>query len=123
MSIFTWLTKVKSSDNWNLFPKVFPSDNGDIELWHHMSHEKEARAWMSTALAKIARESGIDIEHNRSEAKAMFTHPEKVWQSLAKLRRGVSHPVQRSVYMDFRPPTGVVTFLSRENFRYPSKRK
>ena len=123
MSIFTWLTKVKSSDNCNLFPKVFPCENGDIELWHHVSHDKEARAWMSTALAEIARESSIDLEHNRLAAEAMFKNPDKVWQGLAKLRRGVSLPEQRSVYMDFRPPTGVVIFPSREKLRYPNKRK
>ena len=53
----------------------------------------------------------------------MFRNPDKVWQSLAKLRRGLSLPVQRSVYMDFRPPTEVVTFPSREKLRYPNKRK
>jgi hypothetical protein len=32
----------------------------------------------------------IDIAHNRTAAKAMFNDPDKVWQNLAKLQRGVS---------------------------------
>jgi hypothetical protein len=121
-TIFTWLTKVKSADNCTLFPKVFPCDNGNVELWHHMSHEKEARAWMSTALAEIAQASGIDIVLNRAAANAMFNNPDKVWQNLAKLQCGVSLPAK--LYMNFcpptGPPTGIITFPTRRqtNFWY-----
>ena len=78
-----------------------------------MSHDKETRAWLLTALAEIAKLSGIKWEINPAAADAMFKQPLKVWNSLAKLKRGVSLPAQRSVYMDYSPPTGVITFPAR----------
>ena len=113
ISIFTWLTRVQSTDNFILFPKVFLCEDGDIELWYHMSHDKETRAWLSTALAEIAKLSGINWEINPAAADAMFKQPLKVWNSLAKLKRGVSLPAQRSVFMDYSPPTGIITFPTR----------
>jgi hypothetical protein len=113
ISIFTWLTRVRSTDNFILFPKVFLCDDGDIELWYHMSHDKETRAWLSTALAEIAKLSGINWEINPAAADAMFKQPLKVWNSLAKLKRGVSLPAQRSVFMEYSPPTGIITFPTR----------
>ena len=114
-SIYTWLTRVQANNGYTMFPKVFECDNGDVELWFHMSHEKEAGAWMSTALAEIARLSGIELVSNRRSAEAMFVNPDKVWTSLDKLNNGVSLPAQRSVYMDFSPPMGIVTFPTRPN--------
>jgi hypothetical protein len=49
VSIYTWMTRVKAADGCNMFFKVFGCSNGDVELWHHMLHDQEARAWMSTA--------------------------------------------------------------------------
>ena len=122
ISIYTWLTRVTSSDGYILFPKVFPCYDGDIELWYHMSHDKETRAWLSTALAEIAKLSSINLESNRMDAEAMFKNPEKVWNSLAKLNRGVSLPAQRSIFMEFCPPTGVVTFPTRDSVQSKNSR-
>ena len=113
ISIYTWLTRVRSTDNFILFPKVFLCDNGDIELWYHVSHDKETRAWLSTALAEIAKLSRINWEINPAAADAMFKQPVKVWNSLAKLKQGVSLPAQRSVFMEYSPPTGIITFPTR----------
>ena len=87
-----------------------------------MSHDQEARAWMSTALAEIARLSGIDMETDRNSAEAMFKNPERVWASMRKLHTGVSLPAQRSVFMDFSPPTGVITFPNRLTARGKQRR-
>jgi hypothetical protein len=115
ISIFTWLTRVKSADGCNMFPKVFECSDGNIELWHHMTHDQEARAWMSTALAEIARLSGMTIDNDRMRAEAMFKNPEKVWTNLERMKTGTpTLPAQRSVYMDFSPPTGIITFPNRK---------
>jgi hypothetical protein len=65
ISIFTWLTRVKAADGCTMFPKVFECVEGDIELWYHVTHDLEVRAGMfTTALAEIARTSGIKIEND-----------------------------------------------------------
>jgi hypothetical protein len=123
ISIYDWLTRVKAADGCNMFSKVFECDNGDVELWHHVSHGQEARAWMLTALAEIARLSGIDMEADRNSAEAMFKNQERVWASMRKLHTGVSLPAQqRSVFMDFSPPTGVITFLYCQTSRGKQRR-
>jgi hypothetical protein len=38
MTVYQWLTALKATDNYTLFPKVLPGENGEIELWHHTSH-------------------------------------------------------------------------------------
>jgi hypothetical protein len=120
--IYNWLTRVKAADSCTMFSKVFECNNADVELWHHVSHEQEARAWMSTALAEIARLSGIDFENDRSSADAMFKNPDRVWAGVHKLNTGVSMPAQRSVFMDCSPPTGIITFLNRPSARGKQRR-
>ena len=122
ITIYDWLTRVKAADSCNMFSKVFECDNGDVELWHHVSHDQEARAWMSTALAEIAKLSGIDLEKDRTSAETMFKNPDRVWASVRKLHTGASLPAQRSVFMDFSPPTGIITFPNRQIARGKQKR-
>ena len=123
IKIETWLTKVQTNDKCNMFPKVFPCKNGDMELGYHVSHNQEVQAWLTTALAEIARLSGIMLSNNQSDAGEMFKTPDKVWASLDRLNRGVSLPAQRSVFMDFCPPTGIITFPTRQPRRGKSNRK
>ena len=75
ISIFTWLTRVKAADGCTMFPKVFECVEGDIELWYHVTHDLEMRAWMSTALAEIARMSGMTLDNDRARAESMFKNP------------------------------------------------
>jgi hypothetical protein len=72
ITIYEWLTRVKAADSCNMFSKVFECENGDVKLWHHMLHNQEARAWLLTALAEIAKFSGIYYEKDRSSADVMF---------------------------------------------------
>ena len=104
VTIATWLTMLLAVDGYTLFPKVFPNAEGEIELWHHTSHNNEAKAWATTALAEIARLSRIDITTNKDRAEAMFLNPAKVKESIDKLKKGVSIPKARSECMEFQPP-------------------
>ena len=113
ITINDWLTRVKATDSCNMFSKVFECENGDVELWHHMLHNQEARASMSNALAEIARLSGIDFETDCNSADAMFKNPDRVWASVHKLNTGVSLPAQCSIFMDFSQPTRIITFPTR----------
>jgi hypothetical protein len=114
ISIFSWLTRVTAGDGCIMFPKVFECPDGDMELWHHVSHDQEVRVWMSTALAEIARLSGMNPDTDCTRMEAMFKNPGKVWASLEQSKRVATLPAQRSVYMDFSPPTGVITFPNRQ---------
>ena len=122
VSIYTWLTHTKAAIGSPIFTKVFPCNNGDIELWYPMGYDQEVRAWMSTSLAEIARLSGIDYLTQRANAERMFKNPERVWASLARVNRGISLPAQRSVYMDFTPPPGIVMFPTRSNVQGRQRR-
>jgi len=104
LTIFEWLSTLKAADGCLLFCDVSPSKNGEIELWHHVSHTNEAKAWLATALAEIARLSGIHLETDRPSAEDMFKNPDKVWQNLDRMNRGVSLKAQRSFFMEFSPP-------------------
>ena len=87
ISIFTWITRVKAADGCPMFPKVFECVEGDIELWH-VTHDLEVRAWMSTALAEIARMSGMLLDNDRARAEVMFRKPENVWTHLERTNAG-----------------------------------
>ena len=70
---------------------------------------------MSTVLAEIARMSGMTLENDRARAEAMFKNPDKVWTNLERMKTGtITLPAQRSVYMDFSPPTGIITFPNKK---------
>ena len=104
LTIFEWLSTLKAADGCLLFCEVAPCLNGEIELWHHVTHTNEAKAWLATALPVIAQLSGIHLDTDRPSADDMFKNPDKVWKSLEKMNRGVSITAQRSFFMDFRPP-------------------
>ena len=66
---------------------------------------------MSMALAEIARMPGMALDNDRPRAEAMFKNLEKVWTYLERTNTGAPFlTAQRSVYIDFSPPTGIVTF-------------
>ena len=59
--------------------------------------------------------SGLTLDHDRARAEAMFKNPEKVWTHLERMKTGVpSLMAQRSVYMNFSPPTGIIMFPNRK---------
>ncbi|WP_317205911.1 hypothetical protein [Janthinobacterium sp.] len=121
ISILNWVKATKSSDKTNLFSKVSLSPNGGIELWHFKSHVKEAREWVKLALPAIAMLSGIAFGDERERAEVMFLNPDKVWKQLDEGRKVDSIPSQRSIFMDFQPPTTSVQSKRgvRNNKRQP----
>ena len=120
-TIYKWLTMLKAADKFTLFPKVLPNVNGEIELWHHISHAQEARAWATTALAEIARLSKVAIMTDKERASELFTNPEKVQQSIDMLRHEVSLPQARSAFLNYQPP--VRTNDSRQERQGPRNRR
>jgi hypothetical protein len=125
VSVFTWLTTLQAADGFTMFPKVLPCRNGQIELWHNVAHTQEVKAWATTALTKIARLSQISIDKDRKRAEELFTHPEKVMDSIEKMKSEVSVPTARSVLMDFQPtvPNVVTTSQTgKQGHRHQSRR-
>ena len=60
--------------------------------------------------------SGMTLDNDRARAEEMFKNPEKVWTHLERMKTGVpSLTAQRSVYMDFSPPTGIITFPNKQS--------
>jgi hypothetical protein len=122
VSIKHWLTMLLATDGYTLFPKVFPNSEGDIELWHHKSHSNEAKARATTTLAEIAGLSQIDMKKNRARAEELFVNPDKVKESIDKLRESVSIPKARSVCMEFQPPAPNTVMVGQRQ-KHGSKRR
>ena len=105
MTVYEWLTVLQAADKYTLFPKVLPCENGEIELWHHISHAQEARAWATTALAEIARLARIAHDPNAKErASELFTNPAKVQQCIEQMKHEISLPQARSAFLNYLPP-------------------
>jgi hypothetical protein len=104
MTVYQWLTALKATDNYTLFPKVLPGENGEIELWHHTLHAQEARAWATTALAEIARLAKVALETDRQRANELFTNPEKVQKCVDRMKHEVSLPQAQSAFLNYLPP-------------------
>ena len=88
-----------------------------------MSQTNAAKAWLSTALAEIARLSGIDITTNLAAADDMFQDPMKVWSLLDRLSKGASLSKQRDVFMDFEPPIMASSHETRKSLQAKKKTK
>ena len=104
LTIIQWMAQLQTKSGFPLFVKVSQCHHGEIELWHHVSQTNAAKAWLSTALAGIARLSRIDFLSERGAAEAMFKHPSKVWASMETLKNVGSLTAQRDKFMDFTPP-------------------
>ncbi len=83
---------------------VFQCQQGDIVMWYHVSQSNAVKAWLSIALAEIARLSAIDIITNCPAADDMFQYSVKVWAMLEKLNNGISLTTQQDKFMEFNPP-------------------
>ena len=105
LTIIQWLSQLTTKDGSRLVVKVSQCLHGEIELWHHVTQTNAAKAWLSTALAEIARLFGIDFDTNRPSAEDMFQNPDKVKVMLEKLNNGVPLYVQRDKFMEFNPPS------------------
>ena len=120
VSVYTWLTRLMATDGYRLFTKVLPSRNGEIELWHNRSHSQEAKAWATTALAEIARLYQVVTNKKtyRARADALFTQPDTVYATVAKLKTEVSLPTARNAYMEFQPPSATTqTKTAQQGYR------
>jgi hypothetical protein len=78
MTIYEWVANFKASSGQNLFYKVIPCRNGDVEIWYDQKDRQEAQAWVRTALSQLARSSRIDPEADPVRFELMFKDPEKV---------------------------------------------
>jgi hypothetical protein len=105
MTVYKWLTALKATDKYTVFPKVLPGVNEEIKLWHHMSHAQEARAWATTALTEIARLARIAQEPNaQKRASELFTNPGKVQQCIERMKHEILLPQARSAFLNYLPP-------------------
>ena len=104
MTVSIWLTSLQAADGFTLFPKVLPCANGEIELWYNIIHAQEVKAWVTTALADIARLARLDTATDWKRAKELFAFPDKVQASIEKMKHEVSLPRARTAYLDFQPP-------------------
>jgi hypothetical protein len=114
---------LKAADKFTFSPKVLRGENGEIELWHHMSHAQEARARATTALAEIARLARVKLETDTQRANELFINPVKVQQCINQMKQEMSLPQAQSAFLNYLPPirSGDAT-QTRQGQRYRKPR-
>ena len=119
MSIIDWIRGLLTSDGQNLFYRVEPCLNGEMELWHSVAHEKEAKVWLSSALVIIGSmaQDEYGLPETCDNYDTIFKSPDKVRTKLDTYHHGVFLPETRQIYLSFDPKAAVSTPLKAGSAR------